>query len=351
MPIEAQQIEELVQEIDECVKSIATAVDRRAMLKNICVDDVKKLVPRDGAGNVDAAAWSQQSEATQQLVKAQLVQVLGSVHAAAGLDGPADPKHLMFDEYASTSACVVWLIIGAIVLAALLGSIAWKWNQATGTDVAQHIATAAHAQDAAANAAKQLADELTAQQASAAREQDEQAKKAASDAVEKARTEAAAKLTQAQTASYAAIEAFRKGGVDERSVAVMVMLLGALGGALHFVGSLVKFIGNRQLKRSWLPYYLVMPLTGAGLAILVYMLLRVGVISPSGTSTQGTALANLNLMAVYAFAALAGLFSKSATEKLAEVFSTFFKTSGPPSKDPIGAKKPPGNGAVPATTP
>jgi hypothetical protein len=132
----------------------------------------------------------------------------------------------------------------------------------------------------------------------------------------------------------------------------MVVLLGALGGALHFLGSLVKFIGNRQLKRSWLPYYLAMPFTGAGLSLIVYMLLRVGLIAPTGTGGAGAGLAHLNLMAIYAFAVLSGLFSRAATEKLGEVFGTVFKTSAPPSKDPVGAKKPPGDAsAAPGAAP
>jgi hypothetical protein len=55
------------------------------------------------------------------------------------------------------------------------------------------------------------------------------------------------------------------------------------------------------------------------------MLLRVGILTPSGHANGGSAIANLNLMAIYGFAALSGLFAKTATEKLGDVFEEMFK--------------------------
>ena len=79
-----------------------------------------------------------------------------------------------------------------------------------------------------------------------------------------------------------------------------------------------------------------MPFTGAGLAPIIYMMLRVGIVSPSGISSNGSGVSNLNLMAIYAFAILSGLFSKTATDKMAEVFNTLFSTAGTKSKDSLG---------------
>ena len=93
-------------------------------------------------------------------------------------------------------------------------------------------------------------------------------------------------------------------------------------------------------------YYLSLPVTGAALAPFVYMLLRVGILAPSGASGDGLGVANLNLIGIYAFAALTGLFAKPATDKLSEVFRTFFRTPEPASKDAIGAEKPPGGEAT-----
>jgi hypothetical protein len=77
------------------------------------------------------------------------------------------------------------------------------------------------------------------------------------------------------------------------------------------------------------------------------MLLRVGIINvnPSGASPGGAGIANLNLTAIYAFAALTGLFARTATDKLSEVFSTAFQSKGPPSKDPLSLETPPGGAA------
>ncbi len=124
-------------------------------------------------------------------------------------------------------------------------------------------------------------------------------------------------------------------------------MLGALGGTLHLVSSLFKYVGNRRFKRSWILYYLAMPFTGAGLAPVVYLLLRVGVIASPGGATGGANLAHLNLVFIYAFALLTGMFSRAATDKLGEVFNTIFKTGAAPSKDALDTKKPP-QGTPPA---
>lgn len=139
-----------------------------------------------------------------------------------------------------------------------------------------------------------------------------------------------------------AVRLINRGGASEANVLKMVILLGALGGTLHLVGSLVKYVGNRQLKRSWLLYYLSTPIAGAALAPILYMLLRVGILSPTTGAGSGSSISSLNLIAIYAFAALTGLFAKTATDKLAEVFKTAFRSLEADSKDPIGAEKPPG---------
>jgi len=91
-------------------------------------------------------------------------------------------------------------------------------------------------------------------------------------------------------------------------------------------------------------YYISMPIVGALLAPIVYMLLRVGLLAPSSSATDGTTISNLNLIGIYAFAALTGLFAKTATEKLGEVFSTLFQTRGPKAKDALSPEaQPPGS--------
>jgi hypothetical protein len=121
-------------------------------------------------------------------------------------------------------------------------------------------------------------------------------------------------------------EGFQAGSADEGSVLHMVILLGGLGGTLHLLGSLVKYVGNRQFKRSWVLYYVSLPLNGAILAPIIYMLLRVGILSPTNAASGGSSIANLNLIAIDAFATLTGLFSKVASDKLGEVFKNLFRS-------------------------
>jgi hypothetical protein len=125
----------------------------------------------------------------------------------------------------------------------------------------------------------------------------------------------------------------------EEAVLFMVILLGALGGFLHLASSMANYVGNRQLLRSWVVYYFLIPFQGAALAPIVYLLLRVGVLNPANTQPgSASPTASLNLIGIYAFAALTGLFSKQAIEMLAEVFSTIFKRVN--AKDALEKSKP-----------
>ena len=62
------------------------------------------------------------------------------------------------------------------------------------------------------------------------------------------------------------------------------------------------------------------------LAVLVYFVLRGGLIMPS------TGAGSLSPYGVAAFSGLAGMFSKQATDKLREVFENLFKTEKPPER-------------------
>ena len=110
----------------------------------------------------------------------------------------------------------------------------------------------------------------------------------------------------------------------EGQVLRMVILMGALGGAIHWMSSLVNYIGNGNFFRRWIPYYLLAPFQGAALAMLVYLLLRVGVLAPPVSGTQNVGQI-LNLLGLYAFAGLTGLFAKQAIEMLRDVFAVIFK--------------------------
>jgi IPT/TIG domain-containing protein len=99
---------------------------------------------------------------------------------------------------------------------------------------------------------------------------------------------------------------------------VIVALAGAIGAMLHGLRSLSTYIGEQYLYRSWIPYYALLPLVGALIATIVYLVLRAGLL-PGGTSA-----AQPDPYGISAIGALVGLFSAQAAEKLKAVFETLF---------------------------
>jgi hypothetical protein len=101
---------------------------------------------------------------------------------------------------------------------------------------------------------------------------------------------------------------------------VVVVLAAALGGFVYEARSFATYVGNRQLKLSWLWWYLLQSVTGSGLALVFYFAFRGGFLS----TTSGDS--SINPYGVAALAGLVGLFSKQASDKLQEVFETLFQT-------------------------
>jgi IPT/TIG domain len=99
---------------------------------------------------------------------------------------------------------------------------------------------------------------------------------------------------------------------------MLVALAGALGGLLHGLRSLATYVGERYLFRSWLLYYAVLPFVAAALATIVYLVLRAGLLSGASNASQ------TDPYGIAAIAALVGLFSAQAAEKLKAVFETLF---------------------------
>lgn len=100
---------------------------------------------------------------------------------------------------------------------------------------------------------------------------------------------------------------------------ILVAFMGFLGNMIHVSTSFTTFIGNDSFKRSWLLWYCVKPFTAAGFAIILYFVLRGGFLS------YNSGVANFNIYGILAMAALAGLFTDTATLKLKEVFDVIFK--------------------------
>jgi hypothetical protein len=101
---------------------------------------------------------------------------------------------------------------------------------------------------------------------------------------------------------------------------LIVMIVGALGSLIHVFHSFYWYVGNRQLRNSWLLMYLLLPFNGAGLALLFYLIIRGG-ISSQAPITQSS------VDGYAAMAALVGLFSREAQAKLKKVAESFFSTA------------------------
>ena len=114
---------------------------------------------------------------------------------------------------------------------------------------------------------------------------------------------------------------------------IVVALGGALGGFIHTLRSLSWYIGNRQLRWSWLPFNLMLPVIGALGGTVFYVVLRAGLFSSSS---------NVDAASPFGFTAvalLAGLFSEQAMEKLRLLASELFAQQ-PQGEDHVEPEKP-----------
>jgi hypothetical protein len=105
---------------------------------------------------------------------------------------------------------------------------------------------------------------------------------------------------------------------QEKALLLVVVLAGALGATLHVATSFGDYVGNRRLMRSWIWFYVLRPVVGAGLALLFYFAVRGGLFTTSSSSQD------LNAYGMAALAGMVGLFSKQATNKLQQIFDAAF---------------------------
>lgn len=108
----------------------------------------------------------------------------------------------------------------------------------------------------------------------------------------------------------------------ETRLLLLVMLAGALGSLLHALRSLYWYTGNRMMVWSWAAFYLLLPFTGAVLAVIFYFVVRGGFFSPQASFEQTSP------FGFAALSALVGLFSSQATLKLKDVAETIFTKPG-----------------------
>jgi len=110
----------------------------------------------------------------------------------------------------------------------------------------------------------------------------------------------------------------------DRRVLALAALSGAIGSSVHACTSFADYVGNSKLSRAWMWWIIMRAPIGALLGLLTFMLVKGGLLQIY--STSGTGLTDLNMFGVAGFSALAGMFSKQATDKLADVFSALFRS-------------------------
>jgi len=93
---------------------------------------------------------------------------------------------------------------------------------------------------------------------------------------------------------------------------ITIILAGALGGSIHALRSFYWYVGNRRLVWSWVPMYIILPFSGAGIAVIFYLVISAGFFSPTSTSNDGS-------LIIIAIATLVGLFSQQAALKLQDI--------------------------------
>ncbi len=107
----------------------------------------------------------------------------------------------------------------------------------------------------------------------------------------------------------------------ETDLLLLAVIFGALGSFLHVAKSFATFAGNRALVDSWTWWYCLQPLVGMALAVVFYVMVRGGFLS------SGASAADVSPFGLAGISGLAGMFSKQATDKLNELFSTMFSTA------------------------
>jgi hypothetical protein len=100
---------------------------------------------------------------------------------------------------------------------------------------------------------------------------------------------------------------------------LLVLLMGAFGSCVYGLKTLADYFGNCTFATSWSCYYLIQPFEGAGIALIMYLAIRGGFLTGSGTTDS------VNKFGICTIAALAGAFSDTAFLKLREVFLALFK--------------------------
>jgi hypothetical protein len=125
------------------------------------------------------------------------------------------------------------------------------------------------------------------------------------------------------------------GTPNTASLIALIALAGALGGLIHGASSFAIFAGNRQFKASWTWWYVLRPVLGAAVALVVYLVVR------SGVGTGDLSLSGADCLKTAGFAGLIGMFAEPAMLKLKDIFNTIFTPRDDPRKDELNPDRNP----------
>jgi len=124
----------------------------------------------------------------------------------------------------------------------------------------------------------------------------------------------------------------------DRTMVLLVLLAGALGGLVHGLRSFYWYVGEQKLLWQWVPMYVVLPFSSSALGFVFYLVIRAGLYQP----TAGTSYLLIGV------AALVGMFSAQAAEKLKDIAEGLFaKVQGGSNQAPPAS---PTTVAAPAIT-
>lgn len=102
---------------------------------------------------------------------------------------------------------------------------------------------------------------------------------------------------------------------------LLVIVLAALGGQIRCVKSMWWYVGNRELKKSWVPMYLLSPLVGSMLGFVFFLLVRGGLLALGGEMEK------LSEVGLAGASALVGMFSDEASVKFKAIAQAIFSNA------------------------
>ncbi|KYK37844.1 MAG: hypothetical protein HXS46_20670 [Theionarchaea archaeon] len=105
---------------------------------------------------------------------------------------------------------------------------------------------------------------------------------------------------------------------EEMQFVLIVAIMGALGGLVYSMTLFAHYIGREDFKTRYWCWYVLRPLIGAILAVILYLAFR-GAFFTFSTGTQ-----NLNPSCIAALGGVVGIFSQEAMEKLRELARNLF---------------------------